>query len=137
LILLSDTFWANTILVIHFLWAAWMIAGILLAYLGFLLPRLWKWIIFRTAHLVGLVATATTPFWADGLCPLTRWEWQLRHSATVSATGDESFIIHYIRELLFVDVDPQTLSLITGALTLSTVIIYFLRPPWRNYPTSR
>ncbi|MCP4566623.1 MAG: DUF2784 domain-containing protein [FCB group bacterium] len=130
---LSSLFLADLLLAIHFVWAAWMIAGILLALLGFLKPSLWRWKKFRITHLAGLIGTASVPFWSDGLCPLTIWEYNLRVAAGTPGVPAQpaSFIIHWMREILFVDVDPLILSIITGALALATVIIFILRPPWR------
>ena len=75
--------------------------------------------------------TATTPFWADGICPLTSWEWEFRLASGQLAEESESFIIHWINEVLFIDVDPLLLSLVTGVVALITLIIFILRPPWR------
>ena len=126
---------ADVILVVHFLWAAWMIFGFLLALLGFRWNRLWGWRTFRWAHILGLAATATTPFWASGICPLTEWEWQLRPASSQQAmdNGNESFIIQWISDTLFLDVEPIILSLVTGAVALITLIIFILRPPWKYY----
>lgn len=126
---------ANLILIVHFSWALWMLAGIILAFWGFYRPRVWEWKKFRITHLIALAGTATTPLWAEGICPLTTWEWKLRTAAgyTGSSGPPESFIIHWLRELLFWDVDPTALALVTGSLALATVVIFFLRPPWRQY----
>ncbi len=131
---MSDAAFANLLLIIHFAWAAWMISGVVLAVLGFRWPRLWEWRTFRIAHLIGLVATATTPFWPGGLCPLTIWEWQLRHGQ-----GDSpqihSFIIHWLSKLLYWDVDPLLLSILSAFGAVVTVVIFYLRPPWKSYRT--
>lgn len=133
-LLLSDGFLANFVLAIHFLWAGWMIAGAVLAVAGLRWRRLWGWRVFRISHLIGLAGTATTPFWADGICPLTQWEWQLRSETSGRLAADESFIIHWMRDVLFIDVDPLVLSLVTGAVALITLTIFVLRPPWRYFP---
>lgn len=129
---MSDSIWANVILIVHFTWAAWMVSGIVLALLGFHWPRLWEWRVFRTAHLIGLIATASTPFWPGGTCPLTIWEWQLRNAGTTAAEP-QSFIIHWLDKLLFWNVDPIILSLISAAGALATIVIFIMRPPWRKY----
>ncbi len=131
----SKGFYANFILIAHFAWAAWMICGVLMAILGFRWHRLWQWRVFRITHLGGLIATATTPVWADGICPLTEWEWRLRYGSGVQTAPpeSESFIIQWIREVLFLEVDPLVISLVTGALALSTIIIFIYRSPWRVY----
>jgi hypothetical protein len=129
---MPDTALANLLLVIHFAWVAWMISGIIIAIFGFRWPRLWEWRIFRIAHLIGLVGTASTPLWPGGLCPLTIWEWQLRDSG-----GDiikrQSFIIHWLHEMLYWDVDPIILSMISAIGAVLTVVIFILRPPWKSY----
>jgi hypothetical protein len=122
---------ANLILIAHFTWAIWMVSGAVLAVLGFRWRRFWGWRVFRITHLIGLVLTATTPFWADGICPLTRWEWQLRSTSGQAVESGESFIIHWMSEILFIDVDPFILSLVTGVVALTTLVIFILRPPWR------
>jgi len=131
--MISDRILANFILAIHFVWAAWMVAGFILAVAGFRWPRLWQWRVFRITHLIGLAATATTPFWAKGLCPLTEWEWQLRSDTAYQVPTNESFIIHWMSEVLFLDVSPHMLSIVTGVVALTTLIIFVLRPPWRSY----
>ncbi len=129
---MRDTVLANVILIVHFAWAAWMISGVVLALLGFRWPRLWKWKVFRTAHLIGLVATATTPFWPGNTCPLTIWEWKLRGDGTGIAEP-HSFIIHWLDKLLFWNVDPLILSLVSALGALATVVIFITRSPWKKY----
>ena len=121
---------ANFILVIHFAWVVWMIAGILLAVLGFRWPRLWGWRIFRIAHLVGLIGTATVPFWAGGICPLTTLDWQMR-SPDPASGEPQPFLVYWLDRLLYWDVDPLVLSLAIAAGALLTVIVFILHPPWR------
>jgi hypothetical protein len=129
---MSKTALANILLVIHFAWALWMVSGVLIALLGFLWSRLWTWRRFRIAHLIGLVLTATTPLWPGGTCPLTIWEWQLR-AAGSPVTQPESFIIHWIREVLFWDVDPAILTMISATGAAAAAILFFFRPPWKSY----
>ena len=132
----SKSFCANFILIAHFAWASWMIIGAALALLGWRWHRLWRWRVFRITHLIGILATATTPFWANGICPMTEWEWQLRYaSGAQTGTGEsESFIIHWLDKILFLDIDPLVLSIVTALLALSTLVIFIVRPPWRDYP---
>ena len=123
---------ADFLLVIHFAWAAWMVSGVAVAVLGFRWHRFWQWRIFRTAHLIGLVATASTPLWPSGTCPLTVWEWELRAEPSAAAQPG-SFIIHWLHEALYWDVDPVILSLTGAAAALFTVVMFFLRSPWKRY----
>jgi len=123
----------DIVLFAHFLWAAWMVIGVGLAVAGFRWPRLWRWRVFRITHLLGLLGTATVPLWGEGICPLTRWEGRLRtaESPQGSASAPESFLLRLLTEVLYLDVDPLVLSLITAAGALVTVSIFVFRPPWR------
>jgi hypothetical protein len=124
---------ADLILIAHFLWAVWMISGVGLALAGFRWPRFWRWRVFRITHLIGLLATATVPIWAAGICPLTTWEWGRRSAGPGpgSAASPESFLARILEELLYLDVDPLVLSLVTAAGALVTVVIFVLHPPRR------
>jgi len=51
----------DALLVLHFLWVAWMVLGVLLAVAGFRWPRLWRWRVFRIAHLIGVLARPLSP----------------------------------------------------------------------------
>ena len=118
----------DVVLIAHFIWAGWMILGVVLAMAGFRWPGLWRWRVFRISHLAGLLATATVPIWGKGICPLTRWEWRLH--PTESGSAAESFLARAIKDVLYVDVDPLVLSLVTAAGALVTVLIFVFRPPW-------
>lgn len=122
----------GAILIVHFIWAGWMIAGVALAVAGFHWPGLWRRRVFRIAHLAGLLATATVPIWGGGICPLTRWEGHLRAMAagSGSASVSESFLARAISDLLYLDIDPVVLSVVTAAGALVTLLIFVLRPPW-------
>jgi hypothetical protein len=119
---------ADLILAVHLAWALWMTSGVFLALAGFIRPRLWRWSLFRTLHLAGIVATATVPLWAGGVCPMTRWE-----SAFQGTRGaPEPFLIIWLRRILFWEVDPMWLSLLTITAAGVTVVVYALHPPWRS-----
>lgn len=121
---------ADALIVAHFAWAAWMVAGIAVAGLGFRRPRLWEWKWFRTLHLIAFVATATTPLWNNGICPITTWEWQARGQADGSPP---SFLARLLSDVLYLEVSPTVTSVVTGTLALFTVVMYALYPPWRKY----
>ena len=128
----------DTVVLAHFLWATWMVLGVGLAIAGFRWPRLWRWRVFRLTHLVGLLGTATVPIWGKGICPLTRWEGRLRgsESGLGSDAVPDSFLIRLLNDVLYLDVDPLILSLITAAGALLTVLIFVFHPPWRPMPAS-
>lgn len=120
---------ADILVAAHALWALWMVSGVILALLGFVWPRLWGLKKFRISHLVGLLLTASTPIWADGICPLTTWEYELRESAAES----RSLLGRFFQDLLYWDVPLVYLSLMSVGAALATVAVFILRPPWRKY----
>lgn len=125
-------FLPEIIIGLHLLWAIWMIAGVILALWGFIKPKLHRWRKFRIVHLIGILATATVPVWADGICPLTRLEWSLgRVGVNEAGGGSDSFILHWLHELLYWDVDPIWLSLLVASGALITLVIFILQPPRR------
>ena len=95
-ICVTALFLADLLLVIHFVWAVWMVGGIALAFLGFWKRRFWRWKVFRITHLIALAGTATVPLWYGNLCPLTIWEVNLRVDAgRTTGVPSESIIIHW------------------------------------------
>lgn len=127
-----NQFLPGLIISVHLLWALGMVFGVGLALWGLKKPALYQWRKFRIAHLIGILATATVPVWADGICPLTRLEWSLNSiGENYSAGGSDSFILHWLHELLYWDVDPIWLSLLVASGALTTLIIFILHPPRR------
>lgn len=116
---------ANFILILHFLWAVWMIAGVFIAGLVFLVPPFRKLRLFRRAHLVGILITATVPLWGGGICPLTRFE----EYFDKSQYEDHGFLIHWMGEILYLDVDPVVISLVTAGAAVLTIISIIRHPP--------
>lgn len=112
-------------LLIHALWILWMISGVVVAVFGFWRERLWDMTVFRTGHALGIVATATVPIWNDGRCPITDWE---------SSTGGRAlapFMVRALEALVYWEVSPVVLSLVTAGAAILTVTVYFRHPPTR------
>ena len=121
---------ADSLLVIHALWALWMVAGFALAVAGFRWRHLWDWRTFRIMHLIAMLGTATVPIWPGGTCPLTVWEWRLRTTANFSGpAGGEPFLRHWLREVLFLDVSPVLLSIVSAAAAAFTLAVFIWHPP--------
>lgn len=112
-------------LCIHALWVIWMIGGVLLAVLGYWKRRLWELTFFRTAHLIGIVATATVPIWNDGQCPITQWE------STATGHEIEPFLIRALASVVYWDVSPALLASVTAGSALLTIVIFWHHPPGR------
>ena len=116
---------ADTILVVHFAFVAFVVIGFLLVLIGLLAS--WTWIhnrIFRIAHLSAILIVVLQA-WFGQLCPLTIWESKLRGRAGESGYS-ESFIAHWLHEILFFDAAPRVFTVsytIFGALVL---LVWFL-----------
>ncbi|PVV13080.1 MAG: hypothetical protein B6D82_08830, partial [gamma proteobacterium symbiont of Ctena orbiculata] len=79
-------FAADAILLIHFLFVAFVVFGLVAIYIGHGLS--WVWIRnfwFRIVHLV-CIAIVVVQSWIGVLCPLTIWEMRLREKA-----GEDSY----------------------------------------------
>ena len=91
---------ADAILVLHVLFAAFVVVGLLLIFIG--KARHWSWVRnfwFRVAHLAA-ICVVTFESWLGVLCPLTSWEKKLRsHAGDEVYTG--SFISHSLETLLY------------------------------------
>jgi hypothetical protein len=89
---------ADIVLIVHFLFVAFVVGGLVLIWTGAAAGWLWVrnfW--FRTAHLAAIVfvaGEALVGIW----CPLTVWEDALR-----GVHGEKSFVARWIHRLLFYD----------------------------------
>ena len=109
---------ADLLMVIHFLWALFMVLGLPLGlWLGS--PAL------RWAHFVGMFLTAF--FAATGMyCPLTVWEEILRIKTDPEFTYGGSLLARLISNTLYPQMDPwiiRAASVLWGLLTLLMMVI--------------
>ena len=92
---------ADAVLVIHFAFVAFVVAGFLAVWVGRIAG--WNFVRnfwFRLAHLaaIGVVAVESL---AGVVCPLTTWENDLRLAAGGGAGYAGSFVQHWIHRLMF------------------------------------
>ena len=116
---------ADTILIIHFTFVLFVVAGFLLIVIG--LVARWSWIhnrAFRLTHLaaIGIVVLQA---WFGQLCPLTIWENELRRRAGESGYT-ESFIGHWLHEILFYQGPPWVFTLIYTVFGALVFFAWFL-----------
>jgi hypothetical protein len=128
-------FLADTLLVIHALFVAFVVLGLGAVYLGGWCGCGWRWVrnpLFRALHLLA-IAVVVLQSWLGIICPLTTWEMALRERAG-GATYSGSFIQHWLHEWLFYtwpDWVFITLYTAFGALVLVSWIV--VRPRrWRR-----
>lgn len=116
---------ADAILIVHFAFVVFVVAGFLLILIGLLAS--WSWIhnrAFRVMHLVA-IGIVVLQAWFGQLCPLTIWENELRRRAGESGYTD-SFVQHWLHKILFYQAAPwvfTTIYTVFGALVL---LVWFL-----------
>ena len=121
---------ADALVVIHFVWIVFMLAGFALTVCAFWKPALFDWWIFRTIHLAGIIFVAALEILGK-YCPLTVWENTLRRSYNPSHAYPGSFIVQYIAKLVYPEIDPLVLVIPTVFIAVFTLIVFVLRPPRR------
>jgi hypothetical protein len=95
-------FLANTILVVHFAYVAFVVVGIVAILVGIVLR--WSWVRnfwFRAVHLllIGIVVAESV---CQINCPLTDWERDLREAAG-KPIEEAPFIMYWAHKLMFID----------------------------------
>lgn len=121
-------FWADTVVVVHFLWVAVMIGGVVVQMIAMKSAKLREWCFIRAVHVAGIMyVTALTIVGRP--CPLTVWEAQLRRA--YDGTQPESFLVRWLERLLYPDVDPLVVYIPTIVLAILSVLSMLLAPPGR------
>ncbi len=115
---------ADLILVVHFAFVVFVVAGLPLVWVG--AARGWHWVrkrSLRIAHLAAILfvsAEAAAGIW----CPLTLWEDALR-----GATSERSFVARWIHELLFYDLPPWMFTVAYLLYATLVAITWWRVPP--------
>ena len=133
------TILADILVVIHFLFVAFVVVGQLLIMIGG--PFRWRWtrnFWFRFAHLACIAIVASEAA-ANIKCPCTVWEDQLR-AAAGTKVEEGTFMGRLAHSLLFYDADPALfppMHMLFGALVLETFLLFPPRWPRRTNPSPR
>ena len=130
------TILADILVVIHFLFVAFVVVGQLLIMIG--APLRWRWtrnFWFRLAHLACIAVVASEAA-ANIKCPCTLWEDQLR-AAAGKPVEEGTFMGRLAHDLLFYNADPAIfppMHMLFGALVLETFLLFPPRWPRRTNP---
>ena len=119
---------ADTILITHVLFVAFVMLGTLAIYLGLWLS--WAWVRnfwFRLTHLIAITIVVLQS-WASVICPLTIWEMQLREKAG-ETTYEGSFIQHWFHTLLYYDLPGWVFGVAYTLFGALIVASWFIVPP--------
>ena len=96
---------ADLILLLHVLFVAFVIIGLVLIFVGKF--RVWSWIRnpwFRLIHLAAITIVVVQS-WLGLICPLTTIEMALRSRAGDTVYSG-SFISHWLESILYYDIPP-------------------------------
>ena len=123
---------ADAVLLLHVLFVAFVVAGLLLILAGRLLS--WDWVRnwwFRVIHL-GAIGIVVLQAWLGVICPLTRLEMYLRDKAG-DTTYAGSFVSHWLEAILYYRAPAWVFA---GAYTLFALVVVmswvWVRPHGRH-----
>lgn len=119
---------ADATLIFHFLIVCFVIAGLILIFIG----KLWRWHWvrnrwFRLTHLL-TIGVVVVQSWFGIVCPLTTLEMWLRESAG-EAVYSETFISYWIGHLLFYEAPAGVF--VTGYTIFGLLVLvswFWVRP---------
>ena len=121
---------ADTVLIIHAGFVAFVTGGFVLILLGMF--RKWSWVRnfwFRLFHL-GSIAFVVAMAWLGQLCPLTTWESSLRQGAGDSGYSG-SFVEHWLRKLIYYDFAPWVFTAAYTGFGALVLLTWIKLPPRR------
>jgi hypothetical protein len=122
---------ADAILILHVSFVAFVVLGLAAIYLGYWLS--WPWVRnfwFRLWHLLA-IAFVVLQSWLGAICPLTRWEQQLRAVAGAE-TYDGAFIAYWLHTLLYWEAPAWVFVVLYTAFGGLVVASWFVVRPRRG-----
>jgi hypothetical protein len=120
---------ADALLLIHFGFALFIVAGTALVWLGYWAK--WRIIcrpIWRICHLAAMGFVLIESL-LGLICPLTRWETALRIAAGGGQVYQTSFIQTWVHRILFFDITLQSLAVIYGLVFCLILLAWWVAPP--------
>jgi hypothetical protein len=123
---------ADAVLLLHVLFVAFVIAGLLLILAGRLLS--WDWVRnwwFRVIHL-GAIGIVVLQAWLGVICPLTRLEMYLRDNAG-DTTYAGSFVAHWLEAILYYRAPAWVFAVAYTLFAIAVVMSWvWVRPHGRH-----
>ena len=108
---------ADFVVFAHFLWIVFLIIG---AFIG----RLYR--IIKIFHIAGLGFSVIMQIFG-WYCPLTHLEIWLRQRHDPMLTYKASFIIHYVEKIVYIELSPAIIFVLTLMLIAVTIYIYYAK----------
>lgn len=118
---------ADALLVLHFLIAGFIVAGLILVWIGALAR--WSWVRnpwFRYLHLAAIAFVAAEALLGFA-CPLTVWEDLLR-----GGVRPESFVGRWVHRLLYYQAPEWLFTALYAAWAVATILTLKLVPARRK-----
>jgi len=109
---------ADTVVLLHFLWVIFLITG---AVFG----RRYKWV--KRLHIAGIASALTIQIFG-WYCPLTYLEVWLRRMHDPSHGYSGSFIINYLDRILYINLPPDLIMVMTVVVAIISFWIYLRKP---------
>ena len=106
---------ADITVLLHFLWIIFLIFG---AFIG----RRYKW--GKRIHTGGIIFALVIQFFG-WYCPFTYLEIWLRQMHDPSQSYSGSFIIHYVEKIVYIDLHPKVILVLTIILAVISALLYF------------
>jgi hypothetical protein len=119
-----NSIFADTLMFLHFLWAAFMVFGLPVGLVT--RSRALRW-----THFVGMLMTTLVAL-LGAYCPLTIWEEILRNAGNQAHVYDGNFLARHLSHLLYPDVKPWFIRAATIIWGTATIITMVLIPPERT-----
>ena len=119
---------ADTVLLLHTLFVAFVVFGLLLVVLGGVFS--WQWVRNRTFRILHLAAIGVVVLqaWLGMICPLTTIEMWLRSRAG-DAVYQGSFVSHWLESILYYQAPAWVFAVCyTAFAALVAVSWYLVRP---------
>jgi hypothetical protein len=114
---------ADTLMFLHFLWAAFMVLGLPIGLMT--RSRILRWV-----HFTGMLLTALIAL-VGAYCPLTIWEETLRWGGSGATNHDGNFLARHLSNILYPNVKPWFIRVATISWGAATVFAMVLVPPGR------
>jgi hypothetical protein len=106
---------ADLVVLVHFLWILFLICG---AFIG----RSYR--LVKIFHISGLGFAVIMQIYG-WYCPLTHLEIWLRQKHDPSLTYSGSFIIHYIEKVIYIQLSPGIIFVLTLTMIVVSGFVYF------------
>lgn len=124
---------ADAVLFIHAAFIAFVVVGLGLIWVGWILD--WPFVRnpwYRATHVAAIgVVVAESLLKFD--CPLTTWENELRGKAGDPAHYAGSFVQAWVHRLIFYNLNERTFTLIYVLFFLAVIVTFWLIPPrWKR-----